>query len=203
VSALQIEDNLVLRIATRLSTKRLAPPGEKPAAPIAERSGASAERLLRDQPEVLAFVLAGTGSLSPEARATGVFLAEVVFDAFRLAGRDTRGVPPKLLVAALRENREMAVRIGQAHDRFAERYLRNSRTLHQPALIRYVTGVLLEADAHCPHTVPRDELGPLFIVLKSIIDVLDIDAEAALAGEPTTVPMSESPYAAALSSEPA
>lgn len=202
MSALHIEDNLVLRIATRLSMKRLAPPGEKPAAPMSERAGASAERLLRDQPEVLAFVLAGTGPLSSEARGTAIFLAEVVFDAFRLAGRETRAVSPRLLVAALKQNREMAVRIGQAHDRFAERYLRNSKTLHQPALIRYVTGALLEPDEYLPHQVPRDELGPLFIVLKSIIDVLDVDAEAALAAETGTPPATESPYAA-LSSEPA
>lgn len=198
MSALHIEDNLVHRIANRLSAKRLAPPGEKPEAPLAERTGASTERLLRDQPEVLAFVLAGTGPLSPEARAVAIFLAEVVFDAFRLAGRETRAVSPRHLVAALKENREMAVRIGQAHDRFAERYLKNSRTLHQPALIRYVTGALLEPDEHCPHKVPRDELGPLFIVLKSIIDVLDLDADHALA----TAPATESPYAS-MSSEPA
>ena len=42
-------------------------------------------------------------------------------------------------------------------------------------LIRYVTGVLLEPDPTCPHAIPRDELGPLFIVVKSVIDVLDAD----------------------------
>lgn len=198
MSALQIEDNLVVRVANRLAQKRLAPPGEQPAPPIAERSGASAERLLRDQPEVLAFILAGTGPLSTEARGVGVFLGEVIFDTFRLAGRNTRNVRPALLVTALKGNREMALRIGQAHDRFAERYLRNSKTLHQPALIRYVTGVLLEPDGTCPHVVPRDELGPLFIVLKSIIDVLDIDAELAFAAEAPQ----ESGWAS-MSSEPA
>jgi hypothetical protein len=101
-------------------------------------------------------------------------------------------------VTALKGNREMALRIGQAHDRFAERYLRNSKTLHQPALIRYVTGVLLEPDGTCPHAVPRDELGPLFIVLKSIIDVLDVDAEMAHAAS-----RPDSSASASMSSGPA
>jgi hypothetical protein len=83
----------------------------------------------------------------------------------RLAGAE--------FVTALRANREMAIRVGEAHEKIAERYLRCSRTLKQPALIRYVTGVLLEPDATCPHHIPREELGPLFIVLKSVIDVLD------------------------------
>jgi hypothetical protein len=72
----------------------------------------------------------------------------------------------------------MALRVGQAHDRIAERYLRHSNTLRQPALIRYVTGVLLESDDTCKHEMPRDELGPLFIVLKSVIDVLELDGRA-------------------------
>jgi hypothetical protein len=183
---LSIDDGLVGRVARRLAATRrpAGVPGSRGAV------GASAERLLRDQPEVLAFLLAGTGQLAGETRGVGVFLAEVIFDAFRLAGRNTRSVEPVRFVHALRDNRDMAMRVGQAHDRIAERYLRNSRTLRQPALIRYVTGVLLEPDPTCPHTMPRDELGPLFIVLKSVIDVLDHDAGRPVEG-------------VALSSEPA
>jgi hypothetical protein len=142
-------------------------------------AGACAERLLRDQPEVLAFVLAGTAQISAEARAVAVYLADVIREVFARAGRPGRMIGSAEFVAALRENREMALKIGQAHDRFAERYLRNSRTLRQPAVIRWLTGALLEGDG-CPHRVPRDELGPLFIVLKSVVDVLDVD----LAAEP-------------------
>jgi hypothetical protein len=171
VNRLLIEDNLVLRVAHRLGTKRRETQDER----------RSAERLLREQPELLAFLLAGTAQLAPETRSVGVFLAEVVFEVFRLAGRASRALDASSFVGALRANREMALRVGQAHDRIAERYLRNSNTLHQPALIRYITGVLLEADPTCAHEMPRGELGPLFIVLKSVIDTLDADAAAALA----------------------
>ncbi len=171
MNRLLIEDSLVLRVAHRLGVKRKQQLDER----------RSAERLLRDQPEVLAFLLAGTAQLAPETRAVGVFLAEVVFEVFRLAGRSTRPMESHAFIGALRSNREMALRVGQAHDRIAERYLRNSKTLRQPALIRYITGVLLEADPTCAHRTPRAELGPLFIVLKSVIDVLDADAAAELA----------------------
>jgi hypothetical protein len=189
VSQLKIDDPLVLRVARRLgelrapsravAIARATAAVPKPGGRTELLTGASAERLLRDQPELLAFVLAGTGQLSPESRAVGVFLGEVIFETFRMGGRETRAVRPQQFVASLRENRDMALRVGQAHDRIAERYLRNSNTLRQPALIRYVTGVLLEEDASCPHQMPRDELGPLFIVLKSVIDVLDLDSAAA------------------------
>lgn len=180
MSELRIEDDLVERVARRLSAARDGADGSPLASAMA---GRSAERLLREQPEVLAFVLAGTAQLDAETRAVGVFLADVVYEAFRLGGRATRPVKTTAFVEALRENRRMAVTVGQAHDRFAERYLRHSRTLRQPALIRYVTGVLLEPDETCAHTIPRDELGPLFIVLKSVIDVLDQDSEAERRGE--------------------
>lgn len=187
MSVLHIEDDLVVRVAALLAQKRV-PAGTEPRRSIAPASGASAERLLRDQPEILAFVLAGSSTLSTEARAAAVFLSEVIFDVFRLAGRTTRSVQPAQFIAALRHNREMALRVGQAHDKIAERYLRNSKTLRQPAVIRYVTGVLLEPEPTVPHEIPREELGPLFIVLKSIIDVLDEDAtDETLGPEPSAV----------------
>jgi hypothetical protein len=158
-----IDDEVVEHVARRLTGR---PPG------------GSAERLLRDQPEALAFLLAGTAQLSPNARTVGVFLGDVIVESFVSAGRGPRPIRPADLVASLKQNREMALRVGAAHDKIAERYLRNSNTLRQPALIRYVTGVLLEDVPTCPHEVPRDELGPLFIVLKSIIDVLDADGAA-------------------------
>jgi hypothetical protein len=163
-----IDDDLVGKVARRLTGR---PPG------------GSAERLLRDQPEALAFLLAGTAQLSPSARAVGVFLGDVIVESFEQSGRVPRPLRPAELVGSLKRNREMALRVGQAHDKIAERYLRNSNTLRQPALIRYVTGVLLEDEQTCPHEIPRDELGPLFIVLKSIIDVLD-DGEIAAAPAP-------------------
>ena len=158
-----IADAVVRDVASRLGAERR---------PIAS-PGPSAEELLREQPEVLAFVMAGTAYLQAEARAVAVFLAEVLLAAFREAGRSSRPLASVEFVSALRRNREMALRVGQAHERLAERYLRCSRTLYQPALIRYVTGVLLEPDDRCPHRIPRAQLGPLFIVLKSVIDVLD------------------------------
>ncbi|MBI4510511.1 MAG: hypothetical protein HY698_12835 [Deltaproteobacteria bacterium] len=166
----EIDDTLVTHVARRLQGSRT--PGAA--------SGASAERLLREQPEVLAFVLAGTAQLNAESRAVGVFLGDVIFESFRLAGRDPRALRTTAFVTALRENREMALRVGQAHDRFAERYLKHSNTLRQPALIRYVTGLLLEPEEASRHEIPRDDLGPLFIVLKSVIDVLDTDSTTGL-----------------------
>jgi len=180
----EIEDVLVERIARRLSARTGA----------ASRAAAgAAERLLREQPEVLAFVLAGTSALGAATRAAAVALAEVIFESFRLSGRATGPLATRAFLAALRQNRDMALRVGQAHDRFAERYLKHSNTLRQPALIRHVTGVLLEPDAGARHRLPHEELGPLFIVLKSVIDVLDEDCRAAPPGGDAT----------GLSSEPA
>jgi hypothetical protein len=170
VPTMHIDDPMVERVARTLSTTRAEGDSD---------SARSAERLLREQPEVLAFVLAGTAKLGLEARSVGVFLGDVIFETFRRAGRTAQPLSTTQFVAALKQNREMACRVGQAHDKIAERYLRNSKTLRQPALIRYVTGVLLESEPTCPHTVPRDELGPLFIMLKSIIDVLDGDEAVA------------------------
>lgn len=181
----EIEDALVEAVAARLANAGTAPPGSW---------GGAAERLLREQPEVLAFVLAGTNKLAIEARAVAVVLCGVIYETFRLAGRPARPLDPDAFVEALGRNRDMAQRVSAAHDRIAERYLRNTNVLRQPALVRYVSGVLLEPDERFPHEVSRRQLGPLFIILKSVIDVLDADAPAAA--------QSAEPFAG-LSSEPA
>ncbi|MFH0901762.1 MAG: hypothetical protein V2A73_14125 [Pseudomonadota bacterium] len=167
MTRLQIDDSLVRRIVRELPRSDAG--SGRPLATLVEQ-------LLDRQPELLAFLLAGTAQLAAETRSVGLQLASVIFESFRLAGRTTRAVPTGSFVAALKENRDIAFRVGQAHDRFAERYLKNSNTLHQPALIRYATSVLLDHDESCPHSISREELGPLFIILKSIIDVLDEDA---------------------------
>lgn len=169
MATVHIQDSLVLRVVRKLQAARLAPATDG-------RAAISVERLLRDQPEVLAFVLAGTAQLAPETRVASLFLGDVIVESFRLAGRPPRPVKTSEFMTALRENREMALRVGQAHDRFAERYLKYSRTLRQPALIRYVTEVLLAPAESFPHRIAKDDLGALFVVLKSVIDVLDRDA---------------------------
>src|SRR5262245_59080382 len=79
VPSLQIEDSLVQRIAhpladlrkgsqTEGTPERAASDAPSTSAADGLATGACAEHLLREQPEVLAFILAGTAQLASETR---------------------------------------------------------------------------------------------------------------------------------------
>lgn len=130
------------------------------------------------QPELVAFVLTRTIGLGDESVAVGLFLSEVIFETFRLAGRTTRPIDADKFTAALRANVRMSKCFAAfASQKSAERYLEHSGMFSQPALIYYLTDVLRVGHETCPCKLPRAEEAELFVVLKSVVDVLDKDSE--------------------------
>lgn len=135
--------------------------------------GAEIAWLGRTRPDVAAFVLAATTGLSPESRALALRLGSIVCEVFERSGAPARRVRSRAFTLRLLANYDLAERVGVADERFAERYLRGTRALRQPALLRFLSEILL-----APATPVLDpaERGPLFLVLKTVVDVLDLAA---------------------------
>ena len=182
--SLQISDTLVLSVAIQLRDRRLKLEANLQNSTLARYAPATmmVGRLLNEQPYLLACVLAATAPFSVGHRITTVFLTEVIFETFSSAGRASRIVQEDEFVEFLKSNRKTALLIAKADGRIAERYLRNSGALHQPALVRYVSGVLLDGHETCPHNLLRENLGAVFIILKTVIDILDQDTSESADG---------------------
>jgi hypothetical protein len=132
------------------------------------------ERLGREQPELLAYVLGATEELSAPVHALGVYVLMVIWQIFR---RSTdRRIPRIKAVAierALERNEETLAKLEHADVKFLERAATVQASV-QPHVFRYVVEAIVEApdDADDPVEMTAHEGGTLFLVLKTAIDLL-------------------------------
>ena len=146
-------------------------------ADVLEEAGKQAFKLLTcEEPGLLIFFLIYTSPLSDESRQVGLFLSEVIFDTFRLAGWTVRCADKDEFIAAFKANHELIKKVAYAHPKFADQYIWNEILKDQPELIRYIVAVLCTKHSTCPHNLPPDDLARLLMVLKSVVDVLDSDS---------------------------
>jgi hypothetical protein len=123
-----------------------------------------ARRLGETRPELVAYLVAATTSLSPAVRRAAWQGFELVCEALRAL--ELPRVTIAELIETQRANDELAVRLGVAHPRFADRWLQHGAGLRQRALLSR-----LARDAMA--RAPVGERGALFLVLKTVVDVLD------------------------------
>jgi len=138
-----------------------------------DRDGGSLDRARRlgsGRPELVAYVVAGTRQLSTGAQAgawRGLELAVEALDALRGDGSAERSIDATdRLIAVHADNLALVEALGVAHPRFVERWLACSGALRQRALLRRMCE---EATAWAP----QGERGAVFLLLKTIVDVLD------------------------------
>jgi hypothetical protein len=125
---------------------------------------ARARRLGESRPELVAYLVSATRALSPAARRAAWQGFELVCEALRAL--ELPRVTLTELLEAQCSNDELALRLGTAHPRFADRWLHHGEGLRQRALL-----ALLARDAMA--RAPMGERGALFLVLKTVVDVLD------------------------------
>jgi hypothetical protein len=118
------------------------------------------------RPELVAYVVAATRPLSTGAQAAAWRGLELACEAMDALGRRGGRASVERVLAAHQANEELAVAVGQAHPRFADRYLAHGVVLRQRALLRRL------ADDSARH-VPDGERGAVFLLLKTVVDVLD------------------------------
>jgi hypothetical protein len=121
------------------------------------------------QPDLQSFLFDATGDLSGPAQELGGYVFFVIHEAFR--GRNGRlpVVKTAAIVRRLDENQRLLERLGaQVFEKAAE----PGEVTAQPALFSYMVGIVFGQNAAEPE-IEGDEQGTLFLVLKTVIDVLD------------------------------
>jgi hypothetical protein len=128
-------------------------------------------RLSKRQTDLLAFVALETEKLSHGAHELAVYLLFVVMRIFEKGGTvaQTSG---QAILEQFQKNTGELERLSGAHDRFLERAAVDQAS-RQPHVMRYVVEALMEAgDGPDPIELTEEELGALFLVLKTAVDVL-------------------------------
>jgi len=129
------------------------------------------EGIARRQRELLAFVTAMCGDLSDPAQEIAIYAFVVILRMFeRSSPRRLPKAKARQIEAAFAKVDDELGRLTTAHDRFIERHARVS-TGSEPFVMRYITEVLLEPEDP-DALLPDDEVGAVFMYLKTVVDVL-------------------------------
>jgi len=129
------------------------------------------ERLGARQRELLTFVTTMTEQLSSAAQETAIYAFVVICRMFeRSSGAQTPKVKRGRIVAAYKRIHEELGRLIGADEPFLERHALVS-TGNEPFVMQYVSEVLFEPDDPAA-TLNDDEIGEVFICLKTVVDVL-------------------------------
>ncbi len=151
------------------------------------RGRSETARAQREQPDLLVFMLATTEHLSSPVHALAFYVFLVIWQIFR---RSTSTRIPRIKARAIErqfeQNEQSLSRLEGVHTRFLERAAA-AQVSQQPAVFRYMVEAIMEApdDPDDPVEMTEEESGTLFLVLKTVIDVLH-DARQRVEGLRTT-----------------
>ncbi|HSB71139.1 MAG TPA: hypothetical protein VLT62_17570 [Candidatus Methylomirabilis sp.] len=130
-------------------------------------------RIAKSQPDLLAFVMGTTGSLRTDAQQVGVYLLVVIHCMFEKLGGPITRAKAHAIDAAYERNQAFLERFEGAHPRFLENAA-GSMVFSQPFVMKYLVDALMEPpEGDEPLTLSEEETGLLFLVLKTVVDILD------------------------------
>jgi hypothetical protein len=127
-----------------------------------------------NQPELLAFVMESSKEMGQEVRELAIYMFVVVYRMFQKAHGEVKKISPEEIIKCYEHNEDLMERLKGAHNRFLDR-IASTQTARQPYVVKYVVDALMEENDEGENAVSLtdEQKGFLFLLLKSVIDVLD------------------------------
>ncbi|MEM7352966.1 MAG: hypothetical protein AAF657_19370 [Acidobacteriota bacterium] len=139
-----------------------------------QRAEREMQRVAKRQRHLLTFVDAYSEDLSREAAELAFYMFFTIYRMFQRAyGVKVARVHSDKIEAGLDQNENLLGRLEGAHVKFIER-VAQVESSRQPHVMRYLVETLIEApEGEDPVDLTEEETGILFLILKTVIDVLD------------------------------
>ena len=126
-----------------------------------------------DQPELLAFVTASTEEMGQEVRELGIYMFFVVSRMFQKAQGKIKRISSEEIINRHEHNESLLERLEGAHDKFLDR-IASIQISKQPHVMKYVIDALMEEEeGEDVGQLTDEDKSFLFLILKTVIDVLD------------------------------
>lgn len=134
----------------------------------------------QEQPELLAFVLGSVYDCRAPAQELAVYLYFVIHRIFQNAAKARlRPIREAAIEKRVEENEGRLARLEAAHPRFQERAAALELS-PQPFVVQYLVDAIMESsEGEDPVELSEEEMGILFLVLKTVIDLLHGEGETA------------------------
>ncbi|MGA2319006.1 MAG: hypothetical protein ABSG71_21875 [Thermodesulfobacteriota bacterium] len=125
------------------------------------------------QSELLAFVTESSQEMGQEVRELAIYMFLVVYRMFQKAHGKIKKISSEEIIKCDEHNEGLMERLEGAHEKFLDR-VASVQTSRQPYVVKYVADALMEDDEGEDALALTDERkGFLFLLLKTVIDVLD------------------------------
>ena len=125
------------------------------------------------QPELLAFVTESPKEMSQEVRELAIYMFLVVYRMFQGAHGKIRKISSKEIIECYKRNEDLMERLDGAHEKFLDK-IASVQTSRQPYVVNYVVDALMEEEeGEDAVALTEEQKGFLFLLLKTVIDVLD------------------------------
>jgi len=134
----------------------------------------SMSKLGERQTELLSFVTTSMEELRPEAIELGIYIFFVIYRMFEKSTKvKFKRISAKKMISVFKSNEEMLSKLDIAHDKFIEK-IGKIEISKQPFVMKYLVEAIMEADQDLdPVFLSEGEIGSIFLILKTVVDVLD------------------------------
>lgn len=126
------------------------------------------------QPDLLAFMTEFSQDVDQEVKELAIYMFFVVYRMFEKgAQRRLKKISAEEIIECYEGNEDLMKSLEGAHERFLDRIARVQLS-RQPYVMEYVTDTIMEApEQEDPSPLTDEDTGYLFLLLKTVVDVLD------------------------------
>jgi hypothetical protein len=126
----------------------------------------------KNQPDLLAFLMAYTDDLQQEVKELAIYIAFVVYKMFLDSGGKIPRISSREIMARHNETTRVVESLEGAHEKFIDR-IANVQVSPQPYVMKYVLEALMEDAEDDGIDLTEEDIGLLFMLFKTEIEVLD------------------------------
>ena len=126
----------------------------------------------KNQPDLLAFLIAYTDDLEQGVKELAIYIAFVVYKMFLGSHGKTPRISSREIMTRYNENTRFLEKLEGAHERLIEK-IANIEVVKQPFVMKYVLEALTEDAEEEGIHITEEDIGFLFILFKTEIEVLD------------------------------
>lgn len=143
-----------------------------------EQAYDEAQKVGKNQPEILAFIMEMTEDLDQDIKELAVYMFFVIHSMFRKGyGQKIRKATSDEIISCYEVNEKVMESLEGVHEKFFER-IAEVQMSAQPYVVRYVVETLFEAGQDDdPILLGEEDMGYLFLLMKTVIDVLNMLTE--------------------------
>jgi len=135
----------------------------------------------KNQPNLLAFMMEFTQDLDQEVKELAIYMFYVVCRMFQKSSKKSlKRISPEEIIDCYEKTERFIESLEGIHERFLER-IAEVQLSGQPYVMKYVVETLMEApEEEEPIDLTEEDVGYLFLLFKTVVDLLDETLRAGL-----------------------